>query len=240
MATAPFTSPQEAFTALEASGSEQNRKIYRRHGTPDPLFGVSYATLKTMAKQVPGGRRKKGRNQPWAEYMWATGVAEARLFATMIAEPEACGQELLERWLHDVNCYMLADAFAQLAAESPTAAELAESWITRAEEYPRRLGFSVSAVLAQRGTLSQERAVWLLDYIEKEQAASPNRAREAMNHCLIAIGGIDDEMRAAALAASARIGPIRIDHGDTGCKDFVPEEYIARIWERKAKAPRPA
>jgi len=30
---------------LEELGTEQNRKIYRRHGVKDPLYGVSFANL---------------------------------------------------------------------------------------------------------------------------------------------------------------------------------------------------
>lgn len=240
MATEPFTSPQEAFAALEAAGSESRRQIYRKHGTPDPLFAVPWPTFKQLVRRTPAAGRKKGRNQPWADFLWATGNADARVLATMIAEPETCTPEQLESWLADVNCCMVSDAFAQLAAQTHWATDLAENWVVRPQEYACRTGFQVAIHLAQQGNLSLVRAVWLLDLIEKEQAASPNRAREAMNHCLIAIGGMDDVMRAAALAASARIGPIRIDHGDTGCKDFVPEDYIAKIWERKAKARRPA
>ena len=36
----------DATTALglKAAGTEQNRKVYRRHGARDPLFGVSFPT----------------------------------------------------------------------------------------------------------------------------------------------------------------------------------------------------
>jgi len=42
----------QTMTALEKAGSEQTRKTYLRHGAKPPLFGVSFATLKTMHKAI--------------------------------------------------------------------------------------------------------------------------------------------------------------------------------------------
>lgn len=33
----------EVMSMLEAAGTAQNRKVYARHGVPEPMFGVSYA-----------------------------------------------------------------------------------------------------------------------------------------------------------------------------------------------------
>ena len=38
-----------AVERLEAAGTEQNRKIYRRHGARVPLYGVSFALLGRVA-----------------------------------------------------------------------------------------------------------------------------------------------------------------------------------------------
>src|SRR5262245_47512092 len=42
----------ETMKLLEKAGSEQTRKTYRRHGAQDPMFGVSFATLKTLVKRI--------------------------------------------------------------------------------------------------------------------------------------------------------------------------------------------
>ncbi len=55
-----------------------------------------------------------------------------------------------------------------------------------------------------------------------------------MNGCLIAIGGRNAALRAAAEATAARIGDVKVDHGDTGCTTPAAIPYIARIWDRKA------
>ena len=42
----------EAMEQLEAMGTAQNRKVYRRHGIGEDLFGVSWANLGKLKKQV--------------------------------------------------------------------------------------------------------------------------------------------------------------------------------------------
>ncbi len=65
---------------LEALGSEQTRKTYRRHGVIEPLHGVSYGDLGKLKKRLKV-------NHPLALELWASGIHEARLLATMIADP---------------------------------------------------------------------------------------------------------------------------------------------------------
>jgi hypothetical protein len=54
-----------ALGELSAAGSEQTRKTYRRHGAPEPLFGVSFATLRALAKRsAPTTRWPAGCGTP--------------------------------------------------------------------------------------------------------------------------------------------------------------------------------
>ena len=55
-----------------------------------------------------------------------------------------------------------------------------------------------------------------------------------MNGCLIAIGGRNSDLRAAAEAAATSIGTVKVDHGATGCKTPAAIPYIARMWDRRA------
>ena len=65
---APMTTLSEVMARLEAAGTEQNRKVYRRHGAREPLFGVAFGTLRPLAKQL-------GRDDALARDLWARGVA---------------------------------------------------------------------------------------------------------------------------------------------------------------------
>jgi hypothetical protein len=49
-----------------------------------------------------------------------------------------------------------------------------------------------------------------------------------MNNALIAIGTRNDALEARAVAIAVKIGKVRVDHGETGCKTPDAAEYIAK------------
>jgi 3-methyladenine DNA glycosylase AlkD len=71
---------QPVLKQLEGHGTAQNRKVYARHGAREPMFGVSYANLESMVKQF------RTDHEP-ALALWDTGNHDARVLATMIADP---------------------------------------------------------------------------------------------------------------------------------------------------------
>src|SRR5262245_22548862 len=103
-----------ALGALEKAGTEQNRKTYRRHGYPEPLYGVSFATLKTLAKQA-------GADQALAEELWASRNTDARVLAAMVADPDALTRDVADRWIAEARCATLVDQVAKVVARSPLA-----------------------------------------------------------------------------------------------------------------------
>jgi 3-methyladenine DNA glycosylase AlkD len=70
----------EALARLVAAGTEQNRKVFRRHGAHESLFGVSFAVLHAMRKETK-------RDGALARGLWASGNHDARLLACMVAVP---------------------------------------------------------------------------------------------------------------------------------------------------------
>ena len=70
----------EAMSALEKAGSEPTRKTCRRHGAVDPMFGVSFATLKTLVKRI-------GVDHDLAPALLETGNHDAQILAVKIADP---------------------------------------------------------------------------------------------------------------------------------------------------------
>jgi 3-methyladenine DNA glycosylase AlkD len=211
---------------LEAAGSEQTRKTYRRHGMPDPMFGVSFAKLGELKKRLKV-------NQALADALWATGNADARLLATMVADPAQQSQASLDAWAADLVGHTLAGSVAELAAKTAFARELAEAWIDRDEEMTTRAGWSVMALLAMHDK-GLPAGYWerLLARIEREIHGAENREKEGMHNALLAIGIRDDRLAELAIAAARRIGKVTIDHGDTACKTPDAEPYIVKARAR--------
>lgn len=231
MLAAVIAKLHEVMAELEAAGSEQTRKTYRRHGMPDPMFGVSFAKLGELKKRLKV-------NQALADELWATGNVDARFLATMIADPKQQSPASLDAWVADVVGHTLAGSVAELAAKTAFARETAEGWIDRDEEMAARAGWTVMALLAMHDKgLPEGYFEPVLLRIERDIHGAQNREKEGMYNALLAIGMRDDRLEELAIAAARRIGKVEIDHGDTACKtpDAVP--YIQKGRERaRAKA----
>lgn len=227
---APDMNAREVLEQLSSLGSEQTRKTWRRHGVPEPMFGVKYGDLEKLRKQI-------GRDHALAQALWRTGNHDARVLAAMIADPSACDAAALDAWRADATHHALIDALtAHVASRSPAALAVVGPWLDAPEEATRRAGWTLVSHLAKTEHGPPDSFfVPLLPRIERELRAAPNRAREAMNWALIAIGARSEALAAAAIAAAERIGPVEIDHGDTACKTPDAALYIVKAREHANK-----
>jgi 3-methyladenine DNA glycosylase AlkD len=220
---------QETLDTLKSLGTEQNRKIYRRHGASEEIYGVSYAELKNLKKKIKV-------DHDLAEGLWATGNHDARILATMVADPKRLDGNAIDRWAGGLRNQVESDAFAGLAAASPAARQAMERWIESDDEWVSAAGWTVLAHLAMKdGGLPDEYFEKYLARIERDIHASKNRVRYEMNNALIAIGVRNPALEAKALAMAARIGKVEVDHGETGCKTPDAASYIRKAVEKKRR-----
>jgi 3-methyladenine DNA glycosylase AlkD len=221
---------EQAMAALEAAGTEQTRKTWSRHGITGPMFGVLYSVLGSLQKQIRTDHALAGS-------LWKSGNHDARVLATMIADPKQCDATLLRRWLRDCGNSVLTDAIAKLASASPDALALARAWRDDAADPIASAGWSVTAACALHGNdLSDDDCLALIEQIETTIHGRPNRTRYAMNNALIAIGGGRASLRARALQAAKGIGVVAVDHGQTNCQTPDAAAYIQKM---AARATRP-
>ncbi|WP_437987685.1 DNA alkylation repair protein [Sorangium sp. So ce117] len=220
---------------LERLGTEQNRKVYRRHGMTDPLFGVSFAHMNALEKRIK-------RDHELAEALWATGNADARTLAVAIADPERFTWDKLEAWLDGLRSPVLIDLLMKrVALKTPFARDAMARWTASNDEWLGRAGWTLLGLLATEDpslpdSVFEER----LSVIEASIRRAKNRAREGMNNALISIGGRNEPLRGMALTAARRIGKVEIDHGETSCKTPDATAYIESIWARKPAKPAKA
>jgi 3-methyladenine DNA glycosylase AlkD len=217
-----------ALGRLEAAGTEQNRRIYRRHGAHDPLFGVSFAVLHALAKEAK-------RDQALARDLWATGNYDARLLACMVADPASATEADLDAWLADSDVYVLVDTFVgSLAARVPGVRDRADRWTASERDWTAQAGWDLYGQLAMKDTtLEDAYFLALLERIETGIGGAGNRTRHSMNGTLIAIGIRNELLQAAAEATAARIGIVVVDHGQTGCVTPAAVPYIEKAWARR-------
>ena len=218
----------QALHHLEAAGSAQTRKTYARHGAGPKMFGVSYAVLGKLTKQIK-------RDHALALELWASGWLDARVLATMIADPAQATAMQLDAWVADCDNRGMAGALATFAANSAVAEAMAAKWCSDAREFVAVAGWDVVAVLAMNSTLPDAKFAALLKTIERDIHGAQNHVRYAMNGALIAIGGRNAKLEALAVGAAKRIGKVEVDHGNTGCKTPDAVAYIAKTKARRAK-----
>jgi 3-methyladenine DNA glycosylase AlkD len=212
---------------LKALGTEQNRKVYRRHGVGENVYGVSYAELRKLNKKIK-------TDHALAQELWATGNHDARIFATLIADPKQADDALLERWVSDLVDYVVSDALSGYVSKTALVRDKMEQWTQSPEEWIGCVGWNLLTYLAmQDKTLPDEYFEPYLTIIERDIHSGKNRVRYSMNNALIAIGMRSDRLEEKALAGAARIGKVDVDHGETNCKTPDAAAYIKKSRERK-------
>jgi 3-methyladenine DNA glycosylase AlkD len=219
---------KETMERLKAAGSEQTRAIYTRHGAGENQFGVKYADLGKLRKEI-------GTDHDLAKALWATGNSDARALAVMIADPNAPTAAELDSWAADISYYGLAEVFARFVAKSPHANSRMTAWIEDDREYVAQTGWTLLAISAAEKKQPDAAFELYLARIERDIHSARNRVRHAMNNALIAIGIRSDALRKKAEAAAKRIGKVEVDHGETGCVTPDAAAYIKKVVAYKAK-----
>jgi 3-methyladenine DNA glycosylase AlkD len=218
---------RETMRQLRAMGTAQNRKVYRRHGVGRRMFGVSYANLGKLSKAIKV-------DQELAVRLWDSGNHDACVLATMVADPSRMTSRQLDAWARELDSYVLADAFAGLVARSGMARRKFEQWRDRKGEFVGQVAWGLLSRLAQSDAdLPDHYFEEQLATIEGEVHDRKNRVRYSMNMALIAIGMRGPGLEKKAIAAAKRIGPVEVNHGETGCKTPDPIPYIARAKARR-------
>ncbi len=223
---------KRALAALEAAGTAQNRKVYRRHGVDDPLYGVSYANQGKLAKKNRG-------DTELAIGLWKSGNHDARILAAMIADPREIRSSRLDEWVRDLNDYVLTDAFSDLVSHSPFAKAKIGKWTRSAQGIRRCGGVECLGPPCKTGSRADRQGARGLPRDDRDPRSTVARtgARHSMNSALIAIGIRNPKLERKALAAARRIGMVEVDHGETSCKTPNATAYIKRTVAEDQRPP---
>ncbi len=203
-------------------GTAQNVEIYKRHGAGDNLFGVSFANLGQL-------KRKIKTDHELAFELWETGNVDAQTLATMVVDKRQFTEADADAWLSGISYYMLVDLLADVVSGAPCCQTKMQEWMGSDQEYTKQCGYVVlSSYLKNGGDLDSPLCRSILQDIEKNIHAAPNRARHAMNMAMIAIGVYKKDLTELALEHAGRIGQVQVDHGQTRCHTPDAVEYIKR------------
>lgn len=191
----------QVMTALKARGRAHALPGMARYGIDTSnAFGVKVPELRKLAREI-------GRDHDLAEALWQTGAHDARLLASMVAEPKRFTRADAERWAAAFRSWDLCDQCCMnLFRRTPFAADLIEEWRARDEEFVKRAAFALIATLAVHDKKSGDgvfRAY--LPVIETASDDERNYVRKAVNWALRQIGKRNRALNTAAIETAERI-----------------------------------
>ncbi|PHX70753.1 MAG: DNA alkylation repair protein [Opitutia bacterium] len=149
------------------------------------------------------------RNHPLALELWASGIHDARVLATLVENPQQITRGQMEAWVRDADNWALTDALAFLFDRTEFAEAKAHAWSARKGEFVKRTGFAMMAGMAvHRQELPDEIFLGFLPVIAREATDERNFAKKAVNWALRQIGKRNPALRRAAMAEAQRIGKL--------------------------------
>ncbi len=192
---------------------------------PAQALGISIPTLRKMAKEI-------GRNQALAVALWASGIHEARILASMIAEPQLVSVDLMEEWVNDFDAWDVCDQVCgNLFDKTPYAYQKAKEWCQQEKEFVRRAGFVMMAELAVHDKQAQDQAfVQFFPLIKRYAGDERNFVKKAVNWALRQIGKRNGHLRTLALECAYEMQDI-----DSKTTHWVAKDAIREL---QAKATR--
>ncbi|HUE20892.1 MAG TPA: DNA alkylation repair protein [Bryobacteraceae bacterium] len=233
-----MTKTNDVLKRLRAAGSAANIAGMARYGIrPAIAYGVSTPVIRSIAKELRGGIRGSDSidKMELASALWSTNVLEARMLATMIADPLQIPEEEVERWVREFDCWSVCDsACIGLLWRTPFAWRKLREWSRREPEYERRAAFALLAGLAvhdKKATDGQFRSA--LRLIAKAARDDRNFVKKAVNWALRQIGKRNPELREAAIETAESL----IATGSRSAR-WIGHDALREL--RRQATPRPA
>ncbi|MGZ4132024.1 MAG: DNA alkylation repair protein [Actinomycetota bacterium] len=216
----------EAVDSLRAAADPSRLPGMARVGIRvDDALGVSIPSIRAIAKRA-------GTDQRLAEALWRTGIHEARILATHVADFRRISDRVMERWARDVDSWDLGDAAADLFAATPARDGKVREWAGRTEPFVKRCAFAMIA----RAAVSDEQApddafVAWFPLIEEGAQDDRNEVKKGVSWALRQIGKRNPWLYRAAIAEGEQILEAATMSGSRGAR------WVARDVLRELRHP---
>ena len=162
-------------------------------------LGVSVPNIRAIAKRA-------GTDHRLARALWRTGIHEARMLATLVADPDALTEAQLDRWARDLSSWDLCDSAADLFIASDLGRRRIRSWARRPEGYVKRCAFSMVARRAVSATTAPDREfLGYLPVIRRGSIDPRNEVKKGVSWALRQIGKRNRALHAAAIGEAERL-----------------------------------
>jgi 3-methyladenine DNA glycosylase AlkD len=169
---------------------------------------VSVPEIRALGKRVV---RELGRRDParhtFATDLWRTGIHEAQVLASVVDLAAMVTEEQMEAWVSEFDSWDTCDQLCNnLFGDTPFAWDKALQWGAREEEFVKRAGFALMAVLAWHGKgMADERFLPFLAAIEREATDERGYVKKAVNWALRNIGKRNLVLHGQAVQSARRL-----------------------------------
>jgi 3-methyladenine DNA glycosylase AlkD len=191
----------EVLSILKKLGDPTNVAGMARFGIkPAVALGVSKPALRRLAKDL-------GRDHDLAKELWASGVHEARVLASMIDEPAEVTADQMDAWANDFDNWDICDQCClNLFWKTAFAYERVEDWTACNREFVKRAGFVLMACLAIHDKKASDgKFKRFLSIIEREASDDRGYVRKAVNWALRQIGKRNADLRQEAIEVALEL-----------------------------------
>lgn len=167
---------------------------------PRNTFGVSMPDLRRIAKEA-------GRDHALAQKLWQSGIHEAKIVACLVDDPKSVNEEQLERWVRDFDSWDVCDqCCSSLFDKTKFAYDKTVQWANQSEEFVKRAGFTLMAVLAVHDKKAADTDfLGFLPIIKDQSVDERNYVKKAVNWALRQIGKRNQNLNKAAIKAANEI-----------------------------------
>jgi 3-methyladenine DNA glycosylase AlkD len=223
------SSAAELIAELEAHANPANVAGMARYGiSTEQTLGVPIPVLRALAKRA-------GKDHRLAGELWASGIHEARILATMVEDPARMTSAQMDRWARGFDSWDVCDQACQnLFRYTPFACAKAVQWSGATAEFVRRAGFALMAALAvQRNKMEDAQFEAFLKLIAGAATDDRNMVKKAVNWALRQVGKRNARLLKKAIAAAEKIERL-----DSRTARWIAKDALRELRGKVAKASR--
>jgi 3-methyladenine DNA glycosylase AlkD len=198
----PIDRARAVLKDLHAAANPAHREGMARFGiATGRALGISVTDLRRLARAL-------GRDHELAAALWASGVHEARILASMVDDAALVTERQMESWVLDFDSWDLCDQVCgNLFDRTALAFDKAVAWSGRDEEFVKRAAFALMAWAAvHRKDLGDDRFEALLPMILAQATDDRTYVKKAVNWALRQIGKRNLRLNRRAIQTARRIG----------------------------------
>jgi 3-methyladenine DNA glycosylase AlkD len=167
-------------------------------------------TENRLGMQIPEIRRiakETGKNHELAMELWQTGIAEARILAGMVAEPEKLTEQQMDVMVNGIDSWDIGDQTCMnLFEKTPHAWKKITEWSQREEEFVKRTACGLIAVLAWHDKTAPDNQFTQLFPVIEHGAQDPRKpVQKAVSWALRNIGKRNPTLNQKAIQLAQKI-----------------------------------